>query len=455
MRKAPSNQAAFTLARMPILASFLILVVFLSIYTTAGAQATVRYDHGNPTNSEQLMLELLNQARKDPAAEGIRLDVETADYALEMRKYKPNFFTDIRKEFASYPKALPLAFNPYLLKSAQGYSQKMTLNNFFSHYGDSKHSSNPTSRAYAQGYSGIAGENISGAGANTAKDIEEHHFGFMVDAYNVSDATMHLGHRLNALNPKWNEVGVGVFGSRKNGRVAQDFGVSKTNYYLGVVYEDKNGNRFYDPEEGIPGVEIRPSVGKYYAVTSSSGGYAIPMDFSWNIYKGMSVILTASGGELKGVLKEEVILAHQNLKIDFIVGPEISMNKTSALQGTVTPEQPNSTEEDIKATSSGWDNAQSHDGGWRSMEWFGNYYESSSGWVYHESLEWLYRPENGPSSVWLWHPELGWLWTSEGVFPFLYLNNWNSWLWMKKGADKSIYLFDKLKGEWFPLDSKH
>ena len=66
------------------------------------------------------------------------------------------------------------------------------------------------------------------------------------------------------------------------------------------------------------------------------------------------------------------------------------------------------------------------------MEWFGNYYEASSGWIYHENLEWVYRSESEFFSVWLWHPELGWLWTSENVFPFLYLNNWNSWLWMKR-----------------------
>jgi hypothetical protein len=451
----PSIQTVLAQGRMPVFANFLILLAFLSTHSPILAQATLRYEHGDPTDLDQFSLEKVNRARTDPAAEGIRLDEETAGYALEMRTYKPNFFTDIRKEFASYPKAPPLAFNPYLLKSAQAYSQEMTLKNFFSHYGDSKHHSTPTTRAIAQGYSGGVGENISGAGAVTVKDIGENHFGFMVDANNVSDATMHLGHRLNALDPKWNEVGIGVFGSREKGRVTQDFGISKTNYYLGVVYEDKNGNRFYDPGEGIEGVEIRPSVGKYYAVTSSSGGYAIPMDFSWNINKGIRVILTASGGGLEGTLKEEVTLEHQNLKIDFIVEPEISDNKTSALTETTTPEQPNVNEEEIPAASSDWNDAQSHEGGWRSMEWFGNYYEASSGWIYHENLEWLYRSESGFSSVWLWHPELGWLWTSENVFPFLYLNNWNSWLWMKKETDKSIYLFDKLKGEWFPLDSNY
>ena len=440
---------------MPVLTSFLILLVFFSMHAAVMAQAALRYNHGNPTDLEQFFLEKVNRARIDPATEGIRLDEETAGYALEMRTYKPNFFTEIRKEFASYPKASPLAFNRYLLKSAQAYSQEMTLKNFFSHYGDSKHHSSPTTRAIAQGYSGSVGENISGAGADKGQDVKENHFGFMVDANNVSDATMHLGHRLNALDPKWNEVGIGVFGSRQNGRVTQDFGRSKTNYYLGVVYEDKNGNRFYDPGEGIEGVEIRPSVGKYYAVTSSSGGYAIPIDFSWNINNGIRVILTASGGGLKGILKEEVTLAPQNLKIDFIVEPEISINKTSTLQETVTNEPPNAPEEKIKSASSSWDNVLSHDGGWQSMEWFGNYYESSSGWIYHENLEWVYRSESEFSSVWLWHPELGWLWTSKGVFPFLYLHNWTSWLWMREGTDKSIYLFDKSKGEWFPLDSNH
>ena len=211
VRKVPSIHTVLAQSRMPILTNFLILLVFISTHSPTLAQATLRYVHGNPTDFDQLLLELLNQARRDPAAEGLRLDQETAGYALEMRTYKPDFFTDIQKEFASYPQAPPLAFNPYLWKSAQAYSQEMTLNNFFSHYGDSKHHSNPTTRAFAQGYSGSVGENISGAGADSNQDVKEHHFGFMVDAYNVSDATMHLGHRLNALDPKWNEVGIGVF----------------------------------------------------------------------------------------------------------------------------------------------------------------------------------------------------------------------------------------------------
>jgi len=110
-------------------------------------------------------------------------------------------------------------------------------------------------------------------------------------------------------------------------------------------------------------------------------------------------------------------------------------------------------EKEVQEIEAGWRNAQSHDGGWRTMEWFGNYYESSSGWIYHEDLKWLFRAEGEVSSAWLWHPSLGWLWTNEDIFPFLYMNNWASWLWYWGSPYNAAYLFDELNREWFLLET--
>ena len=46
---------------------------------------------------------------------------------------------------------------------------------------------------------------------------------------------------------------------------------------VGVVYADANGNGEYDPGEGIAGVTVSMDGGRYYAVTSASGGYALPL----------------------------------------------------------------------------------------------------------------------------------------------------------------------------------
>ncbi len=55
------------------------------------------------------------------------------------------------------------------------------------------------------------------------------------------------------------------------------YGQTNTCFILGVVYKDLNRNGEYDPGEGISGITVTPSTGDWYAVTSSSGGYAIPV----------------------------------------------------------------------------------------------------------------------------------------------------------------------------------
>jgi len=48
-------------------------------------------------------------------------------------------------------------------------------------------------------------------------------------------------------------------------------------FLVGTVWIDSNNNDQYDPGEGIGGVTVEPDQGTYYAVTSNSGGYAIPI----------------------------------------------------------------------------------------------------------------------------------------------------------------------------------
>jgi len=48
-------------------------------------------------------------------------------------------------------------------------------------------------------------------------------------------------------------------------------------FIVGTVYDDLNVNGRYDSGEGVSGVTVVPSRGDYYAVTSSGGGYAIPV----------------------------------------------------------------------------------------------------------------------------------------------------------------------------------
>jgi len=48
-------------------------------------------------------------------------------------------------------------------------------------------------------------------------------------------------------------------------------------FLVGTVWSDSNNNGLYDPGKGFGNVTVMPDRGDYYAVTSNSGGYAIPL----------------------------------------------------------------------------------------------------------------------------------------------------------------------------------
>src|SRR5438552_15691489 len=84
----------------------------LLLILAAAAPVTAQlYSHGDPTAEEQLMLELVNRARANPAAEAARLGIDLNE-GLEANT------------ISAEPKQ-PLAFNPQLIQAARGHSQWM------------------------------------------------------------------------------------------------------------------------------------------------------------------------------------------------------------------------------------------------------------------------------------------------------------------------------------------
>ncbi len=235
------------------------------------------YSHGNPTDLEQYMLELINRARQDPTAEGIFLDTLNTYYTIDARYRKPAFFTNLRQEFQSYPVAQPLPFNASLIQAARAHASDMIARKYFAHV--TPEGKYPWDRAADAGYdSTFVGENMHSVGATSSDNVLYEHFSLMVDYDNLAQATSPLGHRLNILNPIYSEIGVGIIGTLSNGKTVQDFGDAGHSFVLGVVYNDLNHNGFYDPGEGLAGATINLSIGHHCAITSSSGGYAIPLD---------------------------------------------------------------------------------------------------------------------------------------------------------------------------------
>ena len=66
--------------------------------------------------------------------------------------------------------------------------------------------------------------------------------------------------------------------------------------------------------------------------------------------------------------------------------------------------------------------------GWYSSSWFGNFYGNSGGWTYHLNHGWLYIHGNDESDLWIFDETLGWLYTGKNLFPKLYRNSTQSWI---------------------------
>ncbi len=317
----------------------------------------VPFNCGNPTNEEQYQLELINRARANPDSEGIRIATDTTAqvvfdfsyFAMQPGYYAPSP-SEVDSAFATYPARPPMAFNADLCRAARGHDTVMLSINAQYHYIDTSMygqidggAGGPQTRIDSAGYANWTnwGENVYDYG-NGMDDILA---AFLVDWGNPD-----LGHRHNIMNfdttdAIYNEIGIAILhGSDPGGvgpiLITEDFGRRATDptlqtpytYVLGVVYTDSNKNGFYDIGEGDSGVTITLAhSSNYYAITTASGGYAIPYTAGKT---SDTCTVTASGGPFKTPVSKVVVLEGENLKVDFIVPitvPQMPPSKVTLL----------------------------------------------------------------------------------------------------------------------------
>jgi hypothetical protein len=304
----------------------------ISVLSQAVAQqtATTQYDSGDPTPEEQLVLEYINRARADPSAEGVRLRNDPNYLWKNLPGGGGPSAVDVRP---------PLAMNKALLLSARFHNDDMNKNGFFGHQ-DTVYGNAWTRIKNGFGYPLVWGaENIASWMSPTTSQDELMTDGDCLD----SNA---CAHRINLFDPNYVEVGIGWLATA--GYLTQDFAfqnprsVSAGPFLVGVVYNDLNGNNFYDIGEGISGVAITPSTGTYYAVSSTSGGYAFPIATSGTI------TVTASGSGF-GSISKTVSLTGANIKLDFTVQDHSTFMTTTTSSGE--PQATTSTSEAQSTTS--------------------------------------------------------------------------------------------------------
>lgn len=249
------------------------------------AQAVVQYSIGDPTDDEQMHLELINRARADANAEAqrlIALSFINTDVREQFQVWSVNTNLMI-VQFATNPPAGPLSFNANLINAARLHSQFQFDTADQTHTGSG--GSDLGQRATLAGYVwSNLGENVF----TNATSAEQGHAAFDVDwGPGPGGMQIGLGHRNSIHNPNFLEVGIGIVKGYNvaNGRgvgpqvITEDFGrqLSPVTFVTGVAYYDINGNNFYDIGEGLPGVRMEIDGIPTFAVTSTSGAYSIPV----------------------------------------------------------------------------------------------------------------------------------------------------------------------------------
>ncbi len=277
----------------------------------------------DPTAQEQYWLELLNRARRDPAAELSRMvnfsspstfgSPSSSDPGISAAlAYYGTSASALASQWATLVAAPPLAWNDTLRGSAASYSQLMVSSDQQSHLLGTTATDVPTaveerilSGGYGPNYLDL-GETLFAA----ATSVWQGHSGFLID-WGDDDSNSSNGfgtgiqapalHREVSFSRVLKQIGIGLITSGiPSGNVnatgpvvvTQHFGntyrFSGGSYYsdailTGVLFDDQVlADNFYTPGEGIAGapVEVYDDVTSqllFSGVTNGAGGYNIDL----------------------------------------------------------------------------------------------------------------------------------------------------------------------------------
>lgn len=266
------------------------------------------------TAAEQYLLELINRARLDPAAEAKRYGV-----SLNSGLSSGTIDTDAKQV---------LAHNTQLETAAMRHSKWMLDRDVFSHSGSG--GSDPGDRMADAGYkfsgSWTWRENLAWTGTtgnvNMSRAVADHHEGLYRSA----------GHRANTFAEDVREIGIAQVSGKFNyqgtnfnaSMLTEKFAKSGSDVFVtGVAYRDGDGDRFYDIGEGRGNYFFRG--GGDSERSADAGGYALDV--------GTSNAVTVSFGHGKSTYGQvRIDTSDGNAKLDLIV--KTNGQKALALSGS-------------------------------------------------------------------------------------------------------------------------
>jgi VCBS repeat-containing protein len=293
-----------------------------------------------PTPQEQLMLELINAARENPAAhmsEMFNTGQANIDGAID-------FFNVVQataqSQVAGIASMAPLAWNAELASAAETHNNLLLQYDTQSHHLPDEPGLGP--RILDAGYDfGSVGENVF----SYAEDPLQAHAGFYIDWGNGTDGIQDPpGHRDAILDASLTEIGIayqsnlGVDDEQSTGPIAVTQHLARplsagNPQIVGVVIDDLDEDDFYDIGEGLGGITVTAVGGgqTFTTTTWASGGYAL------EVAPNASYTVTFSGTALGADQTFTLAVGTSNVTQDATLGaiventPPVAVNDTAAV----------------------------------------------------------------------------------------------------------------------------
>ncbi len=241
-------------------------------------------DGAHPSGVEQQLLWLMNRARRNPASEGHWLATMTDPDIVRARSFFQVDLTVLQNEFTALAAKPPAAFDIRLFNAAQTHTLDLIARNTQDHQ-------NQFTRITDAGFHYISARGNVFA---YAKHGLYCHAGWNIDWGPGDNTGMQpgRGHRQAVMSGDGNYTNVGIAAvpeddpSTQVGPLVVTGNYAQANesfpdhynvFIVGTVWQDINKNNQYDPGEGLGNITVRPDHGTYYAITGSSGGYALPL----------------------------------------------------------------------------------------------------------------------------------------------------------------------------------
>jgi hypothetical protein len=87
---------------------------------------------------------------------------------------------------------------------------------------------------------------------------------------------------------------------------------------------------------------------------------------------------------------------------------------------------------------------------WYDSSWFGVFFQSDNGWVYHLEFGWIFPIINQSENLWFWSQKLGWIWAGEETYSeqYLWSESIQNWIFWENNDLGSIRYFDYSNDQW-------